>query len=409
MLGTLIRQERLRQGISQEALCHGICSASYLSKIENDAVECSNEIYEKLFAQLKINYIADEELVAALDREYERVFSVLHSEGYFYVENTGIAVSQLCKKMRYSPRHIEASLLYALNIFFETGEADACLLDFSPSVLSEGAKELQALTRALHLSKKRCFSEAMATIQSIGASSEPWTTQAIGLYCYKMGHYGRAEEKLRLAYSAFAEGGYIHAMLDTALLLAATGSGSADIASMHRWAQIARRINSVVGNQRAEVTLSYNLGATCLMLGNVERGLKYLEECRKAAEYITGTSPIVLSMLYQKLAFACVLMRKTEAAKDYLSRIDEDELQGHLHSFSSVIRYILVHPDWQADPLCCEMLERCYIEASENEDIGFARFYVFYLLESYKAQRKYKNACVLLEQTSFINNGIYPD
>ena len=409
MLGTLIRQERLRQRISQEALCYGICSASYLSKIENDAVECSNEIYEKLFAQLKIIYIADEDLVTALDREYENVFSILRSEGYFYVEDMGVSVSQLCQKLRYSPRHIEASLLCALNIFFETGEVDSSLLDLPSSALSEDAKELRALIRALYLSKRRCFPAAMAAIQSIEASSEPWTTQAIGLYCYKMGHYGRAEEKLRFAYSGFADGGYIHAMLDTALLLAATGSGSADIASMHRWAQITRRINAVVGNQRVEISLSYNLGATCLMLGNVEQGLTHLEECRKAAEYITGPSPLILSMLYQKLAFACALTGKTEAAQDFLAKINEDELHGHLHSFSAVIRYILVHPSWQADPICCEMLERCYIEASESEDIGFARFYVFYLLESYKAQRKYKNACVLLEQTSFINNGIYPD
>ena len=34
MIGQLIRQERLRQNLSQEGLARGICAASYLSKIE---------------------------------------------------------------------------------------------------------------------------------------------------------------------------------------------------------------------------------------------------------------------------------------------------------------------------------------------------------------------------------------
>ena len=32
--GFLIRRERLRRNLSQEGLCKGICSVSYLSKIE---------------------------------------------------------------------------------------------------------------------------------------------------------------------------------------------------------------------------------------------------------------------------------------------------------------------------------------------------------------------------------------
>ena len=37
--GRLLRQERLRQNLSQEGLCRGICTPSYLSKIEQGQVE----------------------------------------------------------------------------------------------------------------------------------------------------------------------------------------------------------------------------------------------------------------------------------------------------------------------------------------------------------------------------------
>ena len=409
MFGTLIRQERLRQKLSQEALCHGVCSTSYLSKIENDVVECNIEIYEKLFKRLKISYTANERSLAALDREYENVFFVLRSEGYFYFEDTGVPISPLCEEMVYSPRHIEASLLCALDSFFKTGEISPALLDLPVSALDENTELLRTLIRALYLSKKRHFSEAESVMRSIESAAEPWTTQAIGFYCFKTGHYDKAEENLRLAYSGFANGGYVHAMLDTAQLLAAIGSGSADTASMHRWEQITRRINSVVGNQKIEASLCYNLGAACLMFGDVDRGTEYLEKCRETVEHLLEPSPHILNMMYQKLAFAYALKRKFDDARDCLSRINEQELNGHLLSFMSVIRYILEHPNWQGEQVCCEMLERCYAEALEGESaIGFARFYVFYLLESYRAQRKYKNACALLEQVSFLRNRVYP-
>ena len=38
-IGRLIKLERIKQNMSQAALSEGICSNTYLSKIENDLVE----------------------------------------------------------------------------------------------------------------------------------------------------------------------------------------------------------------------------------------------------------------------------------------------------------------------------------------------------------------------------------
>ena len=43
-LGALIRRERLRQSVSQEGLCRGICAVSYLSKIEQGKAEAGEDI-----------------------------------------------------------------------------------------------------------------------------------------------------------------------------------------------------------------------------------------------------------------------------------------------------------------------------------------------------------------------------
>lgn len=43
-VGTLIRRERLRQNLSQEGLCRGVCAVSYLSKIEQGKAEAGDDV-----------------------------------------------------------------------------------------------------------------------------------------------------------------------------------------------------------------------------------------------------------------------------------------------------------------------------------------------------------------------------
>lgn len=51
MLGFLIKNARISQGISQGDLCQYICTPSYLSKIENETVVCDQEMARELVSQ----------------------------------------------------------------------------------------------------------------------------------------------------------------------------------------------------------------------------------------------------------------------------------------------------------------------------------------------------------------------
>ncbi|CAG9613031.1 Transcriptional activator NprA [Bacillus rhizoplanae] len=53
-MGKQIFYKRLQQKMTQEELCQGICSVSYLSKIENGRIEASEEILQLLCARLEI-------------------------------------------------------------------------------------------------------------------------------------------------------------------------------------------------------------------------------------------------------------------------------------------------------------------------------------------------------------------
>lgn len=56
-IGEIIKKERIKQNIKQVALAKGICSTSYLSKIENQKIIPNDEIVELLIEKLKLELL----------------------------------------------------------------------------------------------------------------------------------------------------------------------------------------------------------------------------------------------------------------------------------------------------------------------------------------------------------------
>lgn len=75
--GMYIQQIRKEKGYSMEALSHGICSVSYLSKIENNEVSASEEIITLLLKKLDIKIVEDtkiEKIKGLLSLFFKRLF-----------------------------------------------------------------------------------------------------------------------------------------------------------------------------------------------------------------------------------------------------------------------------------------------------------------------------------------------
>lgn len=94
-IGKQVFYKRLQQKMTQEELCQGICSVSYLSKIENGKIEASEEILQLLCARLEIAVTdlrdVEEEVKEKLDEwlnalvhldkgQVERIYSELQAE-----------------------------------------------------------------------------------------------------------------------------------------------------------------------------------------------------------------------------------------------------------------------------------------------------------------------------------------
>lgn len=70
-IGLMIKKKRLERNYSQEGLCKGICAVSYVSKIENDSVEASEDILYALLDRLFIKDIQDPMVEEAQQKLHE--------------------------------------------------------------------------------------------------------------------------------------------------------------------------------------------------------------------------------------------------------------------------------------------------------------------------------------------------
>ena len=79
--GYIIYRERLRRNWSQAGLCKGICTVSYLSKIESGKAEPSEEIVRLLLDRLDLE----------IDQEIEREAAKLADQGWELLFGSGAA------------------------------------------------------------------------------------------------------------------------------------------------------------------------------------------------------------------------------------------------------------------------------------------------------------------------------
>ena len=72
-IGYIIKQERLNQNIKQTVLAKGICSTSYLSKIENNSTVPSEEVTTFLLKRLnlEVGKLSNEEENKFIEAFYE--------------------------------------------------------------------------------------------------------------------------------------------------------------------------------------------------------------------------------------------------------------------------------------------------------------------------------------------------
>ena len=371
--GFLIRKERLAKNWSQEGLCKGICAVSYLSKIEQGKTEASEDILSALFARLGISWLCDEDLLAKgkkfIEDWYDSVFSADYEKTAAFAEKYKKDFSAL----KNSCFAVDIMLLEE----FSAEESHALDQRFEPCMDNRG----------LALQRLFCgsFSEA--------AKLYPCAFMYFraGVFAYEKGENAIALENLQKAYSLAADEGRARIMMLSKLFMTNCYSNMQNIEAMARHGKIAKRLALELGEKDFAETVDYNFAATKIETGDFAGAYDYFSK----AENPTAPS-------LHKLAVCCEKLGKTNEALAAIAAeksapAEAEEFKALADKACELIKFRLENKDYLSSAEYGNMLLAFFDLCRKEMPIGYAKFHLPWVMEWYKANRRYKEACELLE------------
>ncbi|MDO4563986.1 MAG: helix-turn-helix transcriptional regulator [Clostridia bacterium] len=363
LAGILIKHERLKRNWSLQGACEGICSVSYLSKIEQGKAKPAPEIAELILKRLGVEWHEDEKTDGAVDGIYETVLSGDEKRA-----------EELFKTARLEGgRYLVDRLL--LSSWFLQSEPDDFLRQ------CEGQLSPRQLT--LYFIQTNRAEELVRR--------EP-SALALTVYGGKLcseGEYMRAVEALSRAYDYAATEGRAYLMCAAKLLIGNCYSNTMDYERMTEHYAVARRLADAIGDADSIATIDYNIAATALELSRVDEAYSYFSK-----EGIGG------SMSLHKLAICHELRGETRQALNALDRAkaeDAGDIPKHIvEKMLNIVRFRLENPDYLNKSEYGRLLLDCFSEIRGNLPSGYASFHIPWVLEWHRANRQYKQAYELL-------------
>lgn len=370
--GFLIRKERLAKNWSQEGLCKGICAVSYLSKIEQGKTEASEDILSALFARLGINWLCDEDFLAKgkkfIEDWYDSAFSADYEKTLYFAKKYKKDFSAL----KNSCFAVDAMLLEE----FSAEESHALDQRFEPCMDNRGL----ALQRLLGGS----FSEATKLYPCA------FMYFRAGVFAYEKGENAIALENLQKAYSLAADEGRARIMMLAKLFITNCYSNMQNIEAMERHGKIAKRLALELGEKDFAETVDYNFAATKIEIGDFSGAYDYFSK----VENPTAPSLHKLAVCCEKLgkideALAAIAAEKSAPA-------EAEEFKTLADKACELIKFRLENKDYLSSAEYGNMLLAFFDLCRKEMPIGYAKFHLPWVIEWFKANRRYKEAYELL-------------
>lgn len=370
--GFVIRQARKKAGYTQEAVSHGICSVSYLSKIESGSMPASMEILSLLAKKLDVqlpflnqlekqqeadifHLLETGEIRKAL--EILNNFSASASDGWKNSIN-GMLLTSL-KNWRSLPDHINKE------------DAFLCMSSEQKSLYSFLNKDLEhALEYAQHSWLQYICAEEMYR--------QRYDDLAILLVLDK-------------AYTQAAMEGHPYMMAHISALQGAICSNRSDKARALACFERSKNLFTALHDDESIEEIDYNLGCVLLETG------RFLDA---AAVFEGMKHPSVMDR--HKLAICLEFAGEKQKALEVLDTVLDADLNGWdrqlIEKIVQLSRLRLKDDDYLKNNAYGVLLEQVFTELNEESlHKGFAEFYLPWMIEWLKASRKYAALCTLYE------------
>ncbi len=362
--GYLIYRERVRRDWSQAGLCKGICTVSYLSKIETGKAEPSEEIIRLLLDRLELKSDPDSECEA----------ETLAAQGWeLLFDGRFVRLRELLQGKDLS-RYEAAPAWLDLALLSSREPLDAAL---EPCM---NTRQL-ALQRILQGQE----SEAVQLLPNA------YTHLMLGIGTYEGGNYSAAIDALQTAYELASRNGAARIMLEAKLFLGNAYCNRQDLQNMERHYRTAQRLAEDLQDQRALRAIGYYTAAVWIETGRYEDAYAWFSK---------QEDPTLMTL--HKLAISCEKtgrLKEALVALDRAEAMETDELDPTLaQQLLRLVRYRVEHSDYPSKEEYGTLLLGCFDRCRRELASGYAAFHLPWVLEWYKATRQYKKACELMEE-----------
>lgn len=360
----MIRKTRLEKNWSQDGLCKNICTASYLSKIEQGKAEPSDDIIQLLFNRLGICWHTQNLTATGIEDAYELLLSgeleLLEKE----LENESVQAYEN------SPWGL-----------------DYLLLQNTVGHLGPVNPELETLMQPRQLALQRllqsCWDEAIRLYPCC------YTYYAVGLSCYKCGNYAKAIDFMNRANTLASDEGCVQIMMHARVTMGSCYSNLNDFESMNRHYAAAQRMARSLGDMEILDGIKYNIAATCLETGRYQEAYAYFKTKRDSENRLS----------LHKLAICCEKLGLISEALETLRRasvLPDDSTEQMESEMCRVVYLRLTEPRYLDSEQYGESLIKTFSLCRKNAPAGFCLFHMPWMLEWYEHHRQYKTVASLL-------------
>lgn len=287
--GNLIKVERMRRNMKQSVLARGICSISYLSKIENNQTSPSEEVLELIFERLSLDVPLYFDLSEQVEKIKVEIRELLKDAILSRQEET-----QLRKVKKYisnpvvnQSKELYITLMVTLARFGMMPGGDARYITeigWIEDQLSDEDKVRYMLMKSLHLFQSTDREEALELLEEINDKLSKthlpeWEMADMryimgGLY-YKSTDYLQAIENVRLALSYFQEHFCVERIIECHLIIGLALKRRKRYTDSLTHYEKATKIASATELKSYNGMLYNNMGDIYFLIGDQDKALQY--------------------------------------------------------------------------------------------------------------------------------------
>lgn len=392
--GFLLRQERMKKNYSQAGICKGICTPSYLCKIEQGKAEPSQDILVKLFHTLGIQYCTDQKLILKAESFFQKFFSMIEVEED--ITECKAFFDHYSKELEASELHIEYHIyLFYIYILNDPSLAlkEKIYLEKLKSYMNEKLKAIYYYFCAVLIGKNK---EAIEYLKkSIHLSPSSYYYYYLGKILFHIGDYEECIVNAEKAYRLAFEDGNPYVLISSSFLV---GSCHCFYHNHHSAKLYYERAIALTRGYKIKVKdyAYYNLATSFLETADYQEALYYFDKVKKLDE-----DEAHFFIYLQKMAYLYLKMDDMEKAKEKIN--DMKKILVNLNNNVDIYRImlenleIMIKKDYLKDSRYEETLIYLYNKVEDVLGYGLKRFYAIKWIELLKTQRKYKEALQISE------------